>query len=276
MDLSKSQKENNNGLLATLNRIRQLAKTKPQAGPVIPNVELVLQLMLQADMEPHGLMPWSSNYTFLVSLTRASDQAQLLAVYKPCAGERPLWDFPEGSLCHREFASYLISQVLGWPNIPPTILRQGPHGEGSVQLFIEAEYEAHYFNMRDTSVFTPQFRQIALFDYIVNNADRKGGHCLKDKYGYLWAIDHGLTFHTDFKLRTVIWDFCNESIPASLLEDLAHFQQLLKNDSFLVETMRYYLNYREIKALKRRVDLLVSRGHFPDIHPGRNIPYPPI
>lgn len=276
MDLSKSQKESNNGLLTTLERIRQLAKAHPAAGSTIPNVESVLQFMLEADMEPHGLMPWSSNYTFLVSLTRVNDQSQLLAVYKPCAGERPLWDFPEGNLCHREFVSYLISQVLGWPNIPPTVLRQGPHGEGSVQLFIEAEYEAHYFNMRDTSVFTPQFRQIALFDYIVNNADRKGGHCLKDKQGYLWAIDHGLTFHTDFKLRTVIWDFCSESIPDSLLEDLANFQKLLENDSILVETLKNYLKYREIKALKRRVDFLVSRGHFPDMHPGRNMPYPPI
>jgi uncharacterized repeat protein (TIGR03843 family) len=155
-------------------------------------------------------------------------------------------------------------------------LRDGPHGQGAVQLFIEAEYEAHYFNMRDTSAFTPEFRQISLFDYIVNNADRKGGHCLKDKEGYLWAIDHGLTFHTDFKLRTVIWDFCNESIPPLLLKDLAHFQQLLDKGTELLQIIGQFINQREIQALKRRVDVLVSTGHFPDMHPGRNIPFPPI
>lgn len=275
MGLSKSQKRSS-GLLATIESIRQLASSGSQNHAFIPGEELVLQLMLEADIDLQGLMPWSSNYTFLVSLTTPNDETNFLAVYKPCAGERPLWDFPDGNLCYREFASYLLSQLLGWPNIPPTVLRDGPHGEGSVQLFIEAKYEAHYFNMRDTSALTPQFREIALFDYIVNNADRKGGHCLKDNNGQLWAIDHGLTFHADFKLRTVIWDFCNESIPISLLEDLAHFRELLEKNSVLVEVLGHYLNQREIRALKRRVDFMVSTKHFPDVHPGRNMPFPPI
>ena len=221
-------------------------------------------------------MPWSSNYTFLSSLGRVSDELTLLAVYKPCAGERPLWDFPEGTLCHREFVSYLISQVLGWPNVPPTVLRDGPHGKGSVQLFIEAEYEAHYFNMRGISSFTDEFKQIALFDYIVNNADRKGGHCLKDKDGHLWAIDHGLTFHPQFKLRTVIWEFCDELIPAPLLADLTHLQQLLFDSSELWRIIRQFISGRELEAFKKRIDRLVSTGHFPGMHPGRSVPFPPI
>jgi uncharacterized repeat protein (TIGR03843 family) len=275
MDVNNSLKLSN-GLLSTIKAIRQLGRSGHHSPVFDPEADTILRLLVEANLDLHGLMPWSSNYTFLVSLEDAAKQASLLAVYKPCAGERPLWDFPSGNLCYREFVSYLVSQVLGWPNIPPTVLRDGPHGEGSVQLFIEAEYEAHYFNMRDTSAFTPEFRGIALFDYIVNNADRKGGHCLKDKHGQLWAIDHGLTFHPDYKLRTVIWDFCSESIPEPLLEDLTRLQKLLDKKSELQQTLKQYLNQQEIRALKRRVDYLLSRGHFPDMHPGRNIPYPPI
>jgi uncharacterized repeat protein (TIGR03843 family) len=265
-----------NNLLTTINSVRQLANCNGSKRSPIANVEAVLQLLLEADMELQGLMPWSSNYTFLTSLVRDLDQVALLAVYKPCAGERPLWDFPEGTLCHREFASYLISQVLGWPNIPPTVLRDGPHGQGAVQLFIEAEYEAHYFNMRGISGFTDEFKQIALFDYIVNNADRKGGHCLKDKDDQLWAIDHGLTFHPQFKLRTVIWEFCDEPIPSPLLEGLTHLQQLLVESSELWQIMKQFISGRELGAFKKRIDRLVSTGHFPGMHSGRNVPFPPI
>ena len=274
MDIgSKSAQENN--LLTTINKVRSLTNPNSNKSLTIANLEHVLQLLLNAEIELEGLIPWSSNYTFLATLDWNSDQ--ILAVYKPCGGERPLWDFPEGTLCHREFASYLISQVLGWPNIPPTVLREGPHGQGSVQLFIDAEYEAHYFNMRGISALNAEFKQIALFDYIVNNADRKGGHCLKDKDGRLWAIDHGLTFHPQFKLRTVIWEFCDEAIPLSLLDDLTHLQRQLSSETAeLWQIMMQFVSSREIAALKKRVDRLVSTGHFPPMHAGRNVPYPPI
>jgi uncharacterized repeat protein (TIGR03843 family) len=198
------------------------------------------------------------------------------AIYKPGDGERPLWDFPDRTLSQREFASYLISLILGWPNIPTTILRDGPHGLGSVQLFIEAEYEAHYFNMRDIPAFTESFRQMALFDYIVNNADRKGGHCLKDADGVIWAIDHGLTFHTEPKLRTVIWEFCDDPIPNTLLDDLAHLYGLLENDTKLHQIFAGLIARREIEAFKRRVGLLVSNSQFPALRSGRNVPFPPV
>jgi uncharacterized repeat protein (TIGR03843 family) len=263
-----------NNLLTTINQVRQLADCNGGQGLTISNLESVLQILLEADMDLQGLMPWSSNYTFLTSLI--ADQSTLLAVYKPCAGERPLWDFPEGTLCHREFASYLMSAVLGWPNIPPTVLRDGPHGEGSVQLFIEAEYEAHYFNMRGISSFVDEFKQIALFDYIVNNADRKGGHCLKGLDGILWAIDHGLTFHPQFKLRTVIWEFCDEPIPPTLLANLTNLQQLMVDSSELWQIMQQFISDRELNALRQRIDCLVSTGYFPSMHAGRNVPFPPI
>ncbi len=275
MDLTK-RSLNKKNLLFLFDKINQLAAPNGDGQPFVPHLESVLDMLLEAKIELQGLMPWSSNYTFLVNLAQPEEEASLLAVYKPCTGERPLWDFPEGTLCHREFVSYLVSQILGWPNIPPTVLRNGPHGRGSVQLFIEAEFEAHYFNMRNISAFTTEFKQIALFDYIVNNADRKGGHCLRDKDGRIWAIDHGLTFHPSFKLRTVIWEFCNEAIPTPLLDNLIHLQQLLSESADLWQILVQFISNREIQALKRRIDSLVSTGQFPDAHPGRNVPFPPI
>jgi uncharacterized repeat protein (TIGR03843 family) len=266
----------NNNLLPLLKKVRHLADPGGSRPQLLPNLEKLLVNLLEAEMELQGLMPWSSNYTFLSSLIVPEETSPLLAIYKPCAGERPLWDFPEGSLCRREFVSYLISQGLGWPNVPPTVLRDGPQGRGSVQLFVEAEYEAHYFNMRSIPALTQEFQQIALFDYIVNNADRKGGHCLRDKKGRLWAIDHGLTFHTDFKLRTVIWEFCNQAIPANLLDDLKRLQQLTAEASDFWQILVQFISSREIRALRKRLDALVSTGHFPDQHPGRNVPFPPV
>lgn len=258
-------------ILGQIKAIYQLNKCN-----LIPETEQVLAGLLQRDMELQGLMPWSSNYTFLTRLTQTQDDTELLAIYKPCQGERPLWDFPDGTLCQREFASYLVSQALGWPNIPPTVLRDGPHGLGSVQFFIDAEYEAHYFNMRENSSLTDDFRRVALFDFIVNNADRKGGHCLRAKDGQLWIIDHGLTFHTDFKLRTVIWEFCEEAIPAPLLKDLKRLQSHMGESSELCQILVQFISIREIQAFKKRLDRLISAGRLPELHPGRNIPYPPV
>jgi uncharacterized repeat protein (TIGR03843 family) len=260
-----------NDILAQIQAVRLL-----NSCPAKPEGEETLAGLLEGDIELQGLMPWSSNYTFLVSLTPRQNQAKLLGIYKPCQGERPLWDFPDGTLCQREFASYLVSLTLGWPNIPPTILRDGPHGPGSVQLFIDAEYEAHYFNMRDNTALTEDFRRVALFDFIVNNADRKGGHCLRAKDGHLWVIDHGLTFHTDFKLRTVIWEFCEERIPRPLLQDLERLQGHLGESSELCRILAHFISAREVQAFKRRIERLISAGRLPELHPGRNIPFPPV
>ena len=206
-----------------------------------------------------------------------SAQEELLAVYKPCQGERTLWDFPEGTLCQREFATFLVSLVLGWPRVPPVVYRDdGPHGPGSVQLFIEADYEAHYFNLRHFVAFTEEFRRMALFDFIVNNADRKGGHCLKDKGGKIWAIDHGLTFHKDPKLRTVIWEFSDEAIPPPLLKVLERLQAMLDKSCELYQVLGQIITPAEIRAFKKRINLLLKSAAFPEWYPGHNVPYPPV
>ncbi|MDX1521403.1 MAG: hypothetical protein R3264_07235, partial [Anaerolineae bacterium] len=150
----------------------------------------ILKTLLETDIELQGMMPWSSNYTFLISLA-GSDKTEIvmakesgsgvpgqgevitiegpLAIYKPCRGERPLWDFPDGKLCYREFAAYLISETLGWPLIPPTVLRRdAPHGPGTIQFYIQNDYDAHYFNLRENRAFDDTFRQIAVFDFIIN------------------------------------------------------------------------------------------------------------
>jgi uncharacterized repeat protein (TIGR03843 family) len=210
-------------------------------------------------------------------LVGLADSEELLAVYKPCQGERSLWDFPDGTLCQREFASYLVSQVLGWPRIPPVVFRDdGPHGPGSVQLFIDADFETHYFNMRHLSTFTDDFRRMALFDYIVNNADRKSGHCLKGKDGKIWAIDHGLTFHTERKLRTVIWEFADEAISPPLLKDLECLRGMLDESCELYQALGQVITPAEVRAFRKRIDILLKTASFPEWHLGHNVPYPPI
>lgn len=224
-------------------------------------------------IESHGLMPWSSNYTFLVTIRQAGEEA--LAIYKPCRGERPLWDFPDGTLALREVASFYVSRALGWDFIPPTVLREGLHGMGAVQLFIEADPEAHYFTLRDQ--YKAVFQRVAAFDYIVNNADRKAGHCLLGSDGHIWTIDHGLTFHSDYKLRTVIWDFAGQSIPGDIAADLCQLQETLHQPSnSLVAELAELLSGHEIKVFRRRLDQLVAGGRFPLPVGGRNVPYPPI
>ena len=235
-------------------------------------VDRIIALLAQGEMEALGLLPWSSNYTFLTTVRDAS--LQCLAVYKPQRGERPLWDFPQGTLCLREVAAYLVSQALGWSFIPPTVLRDGPQGLGSVQLFIDAEPEAHYFTFRDEHV--PELQRIALFDCLTNNADRKGGHCLRGKDGRIWAVDNALTFHTDHKLRTVIWDFAGQPIPEDLLQDLMAFRDRLAQSDLLVETLSRLLAAEEMEALKQRLDVLLKRATFPEPGPGRHVPWPPI
>jgi len=256
-------------ILDIIKNVRKLGNTPALST----EQELALTVLCNAEMELEGLMPWSSNYTFLVQLSNTQVSAR--AIYKPGEGERPLWDFPSKTLHKREFLSYLLSQSLGWPSIPATVLRDGPHGVGSVQLFIDADYEVHYFTLRDNVTLDDTFREVALFDLIANNADRKAGHCLQDKQGHIWAIDHGLTFHDEFKLRTVIHEVCNESIPKSLQEDVTHLYKLLCQSTEFVDILKEYITVKEIEALKQRVKALLSQGHYPHLSP-YNVPYPPV
>lgn len=235
----------------------------------------VMDLLARGTIETEGLLPWSSNYTFLATV-RHGDQMSL-AVYKPRSGERPLWDFPHGTLCLREVATFVVSQGLGWVLVPPTVLRDGPHGVGSVQLYIDADAKAHYFTLQEDPAYADAFRRIAILDVVVNNADRKSGHCLLDRDGRVWAVDHGITFHVMPKLRTVIWEFAGEPIPGPMLDDLRAFRTRLDASNSLTATLERLLAAEEMDALRQRVDALLKRGTFPNPDPRRrHIPWPPV
>jgi len=218
-----------------------------------------------------GLLPNSSNYTFLARATTGDEQ--VLAVYKPRRGEMPLWDFPEGTLCQREVAAYVVARELGWPNVPPTVLREGPEGVGSTQLFIEFDTSQHYFTLEGTNA--DAFRKVALFDVVVNNADRKGGHCLLGSDGTIWVIDHGVCFSDDPKLRTVIWEYAGEPIPPGLLEDVRSFRERLPGEDLRSE-LGALLSPVELTALDERIDDVLVTGVFPEPGPGRPYPWPPV
>jgi hypothetical protein len=228
------------------------------------------------ELELKGQFMLGSNYTFLVNVHYQGRQLQ--AVYKPLRGEQPLWDFPDNTLACREVAAYLVSEALGFQFVPFTTLREdGPfYGPGSIQQFIEYDSEYHYFNFTDAD--KERLRPVVLFDLLANNADRKGSHILIEKgTGKVWAIDHGLCFHHEEKLRTVLWDFAGEPIPKDLLSCLLDFPRLLAPDSELRIALRPYLNVREVAALSARARSLINLKKFPaPPRDRRAYPYPPV
>jgi hypothetical protein len=239
-------------------------------------VDRLLDLLTNGDIQQQGLLPWGSNYTFLITVMQAD--MQTAAIYKPRDGERPLWDFPEGTLCQREVAAFAVSQALGWWIVPPTVLRDGPQGIGMVQFYVNSDPNEHYFTLREDPRFTAQFKRIALFDLLINNADRKSGHCLRDGDDHIWAIDHGVAFSVEPKLRTVIWEFAGQDIPEEWQTDLHGFRARLDrpNDT-ATKLLSQLLDKRELSALKRRANQLTQSGCFPRPLPGyRQIPWPPV
>lgn len=217
-----------------------------------------------------------SNYTFLVTVRHGG--LELPAVYKPLRGEQPLWDFPDNTLARREVAAYVISEALGFHFVPYTVLRVDipDYGPGSLQQYVDYDPEYHYFSFSDED--KQRLRPVVLFDALVNNADRKGSHVLIEKETRkLWAIDHGLCFHEEDKLRTVLWDFAGQSIPDGLLESLSSLPSMLAAGSDLRAALRPYLAAREISALSGRAKTLLRSRVFPS-RPGdrRAYPYPPI
>ncbi len=236
----------------------------------------LLAALTQGEVDAHGLLPYSSNYNFLVTVI--DGDMQVPAVYKPRRGESPLWDFAQGSLCLRERAAFVVSDLLGWDLVPPTVLRDGPHGLGSVQFFVDVLPDDHYFTVREDARHAETLRRMALFDVVINNADRKSGHCLIDHQARLWAIDHGICFHAEHKLRTVIWEFAGQPIPPHLLADLTDFQTLLADtDHTEAQELHHLLGPREHHALGDRLSALVEAGQFPSPLPHRrNFPWPPI
>jgi uncharacterized repeat protein (TIGR03843 family) len=227
-----------------------------------------LEALCHGSVEVLGRMPWSSNTTLLVAVRH--EGADLRAVYKPRRGERPLWDFPAG-LDRREVAAYELSAWLGWGIVPETVLRaEGmPYGRGSLQRFVPFDVEQHYFTLREDDERHAALQTICAFDLLANSADRKGGHCLAADDGALYAIDNGLSFHEELKLRTVIWEFGGQPVPADLLADVAR----------LVEdgpppALADLLSDEELRALTRRALALCDAGCFPVDRTGRRYPWP--
>jgi uncharacterized repeat protein (TIGR03843 family) len=172
-------------------------------------------------------------------------------------------------------AAYLTSEALGWNFVPPTVYRtDGPHGAGSLQYYVQAQPDCHYFTFSEAE--KAELPRVALFDLLVNNADRKGGHILKDTQDKLWLIDHGICFNTQPKLRTVVWDFGGQAIPEPLVDDLADFRQRLDDDEDLKEAFATLLSAAEVQAVRRRADRLLAARKFPEPGPGRNYPWPPL
>jgi hypothetical protein len=205
-----------------------------------------IALLESGEIKVLGQLTTASNASLYCEIS--DGEKTITAVYKPIAGERPLWDFPDGNLASREVATYLVSNALGLNVVPPTILREGPYGEGSVQLWIEdAEVITDEFTKEDG-----ELRKIALLDAVVNNTDRKISHLLF-KEGKIYGCDHGVTFHQDYKLRTVIWQFSGKELTDQELELLYRFDL----------DLREYLTNEEISALDSRIRDLIEEGVFP-------------
>jgi uncharacterized repeat protein (TIGR03843 family) len=230
-----------------------------------------LEMLREADLEILGRMPYSSNATLLVE--GCHHDRRFHAVYKPVRGERPLWDFPAG-LHRREHAAYLLDEVLGWGLVPPTVVREGPAGEGSVQAFVEADHDQHYFTLLGDERHHRALRRLAVFDLLANSADRKGGHVLVDGEHRLWAIDNGLCFHAELKLRTVVWDFAGEPMPDDLLTDVARVLEAEEDEG--LGRLHSSLDPFEREALRTRARAVVAEGRFPHDPTGRRWPWPVV
>jgi uncharacterized repeat protein (TIGR03843 family) len=251
---------------------------QPNPSPQPPSQAVTIEKALEVIdkgviVKEHGLLRWSSNYAFLISLCH--EDVEVTAVYKPRKGERPLWDFPDGTLCYREYASFLTSQELGWQIVPPTALREGARGIGTMQFFIDHDPDVNYFTFDDS--LHPQLMRFAVFDAVVNNADRKGGHCLLDGRGHVWGIDHGITFNVAHKLRTVIWDFAGQPISERLMADIERLCASLGDvSSAYRQQLAKLLSAQEIEAFQRRIDRLLQLRKYPLPGPGPNYPWPPV
>jgi len=243
----------------------------------VPALELtpdeLAEILGRGELEVVGRMRYASNATFFVQVQ--ADGAEVGAVYKPRRGERPLWDFPGGTLCNREVAAYELSRALGWGVVPVTVMRDdGPLGAGALQRFVDHDPEEHYFTLLDENL--DRFRQFAAFDVLANNTDRKGGHCLHDRVNdVIVGIDHGLTFHAAWKLRTVIWDFAGEHLQPSLADAVCRVARETEDGAF-GERIAMLLSPAELAAFAIRAAELVRDG-LPEPEPGyHSVPWPMV
>ena len=232
------------------------------------NSPSVLADLESLELHVTGRLVDASNATLLCTLGADSSEA-IRVIYKPIAGERPLWDFPDGKLAWRERAAYLMSSLAGFNIVPPTILRDGPFGDGAVQLWIDCDESLDVVEYAHGQA--PELRTMALFDAVVNNTDRKFGHILKAATGDLYGCDHGVSFHEEPKLRTVLWQFAGEAFTNSEIELLRNADDALSHDEF-----EHLLTGAEISATRQRISELLETASFP--YPTGDwpaVPWPP-
>jgi len=231
----------------------------PKTGQTLDKTAII-EILLNGEIDLRGQFTLGSNYTFLVGLNHPAGSIQ--AVYKPRQGEMPLWDFPPESLAARETAAYLLSEALNWDLVPPTAMRaRGPFGQGSLQLYIPHDPDLNYFSFKTRTL--QRLKPVALFDLVLNNADRKGSHVILDENRHIWLIDHGLCFHTLPKLRTVIWDFAGQAIPVELVHDLENIPDRLQRGGDLRRKFAEFIDQGEISALQSRIVNIINHPVFP-------------
>lgn len=249
-----------------------LAGGDPEQNVIDPSPEVARSVLESGEIVGGAQVRLGSNYTFLVHLD-AGEGRVMRAIYKPRDGEQPLSDYPDGTLYLREYAAFLVARALGWPAVPLTVIRDGPHGPGSMQRFVPFDPGVTYFNLREDRI--AELAPFAVFDLLVNNGDRKGGHFLQDENGIVWSVDHGLTFHSDFKLRTVMLEFWGEPIPEPLVADLKALAPLLEGEGgALRSALDELLAGSEVDALRARLDAIVQSPVHPMLDPYRNVPWP--
>jgi hypothetical protein len=235
-------------------------------------VDDALGLLSTGELTIEGRLLDASNASLYCCI--AGDGVEAACVYKPVAGERPLWDFPDGTLAEREVAAYELSAATGWSIVPPTVYRDGPLGPGMVQLWIDMDEDVDLMAVLRSRSSAP-LRRVAVFDAVINNADRKGGHLLPTATGHMYGIDHGISFHCDPKLRTLLWQWAGDRFTEEALECLERLRADM--DGPLGERLYDLLTVREVRRLIRRIDFLQSSGRHPmpaDDRP--SIPWPPI
>jgi uncharacterized repeat protein (TIGR03843 family) len=240
-------------------------------GPGV-SVDEALALLRDGELTIEGRVLDASNATFYCAVT--CDDRAAACVYKPVAGERPLWDFPDGTLAEREVAAYEVSAATGWLVVPPTVYREGPAGPGMVQLWVETDESvdlARFMRRRDLE----RLREIAVFDAVINNADRKGGHLLPTLEGHVYGVDHGVSFNVEDKLRTVLWQWSGERLPGPIRDVLTGLR--IELEGTLGERLGELLTRREVRRTLSRVDRLLASGRHPE--PSGDwppVPWPPI
>ena len=224
------------------------------------NSNMTINILQKGSIHLEGQFIIGSNYTFLTSVKYKKSTYK--AIYKPQKGEIPLWDFPPETLANRETAAFLISEALSWGFVPQTIIRpDAPLGPGSLQWFIPHDPEVNYFTF--SRELKEKLRSVVVFDIIINNADRKGSHIIIDNHGKIWLIDHGICFHHESKLRTVIWDFISERIPDEIIHDLHSLKGKLAPNSPLLSNLEKLLSLQELTALNRRIEQIIIYPYFP-------------